>query len=217
MAHYAEIAGAVALVLLSVGSARADDLTAIKPALMCISATALGQLTLPSGDSKTHRPGATPQEKAEMQAGGCRDIQVGTRVTVVELHKNTALIAYQGQNYTVPVIDFSTSGLAKACYQDSQRATLRGTLALRRATGDDAPHGDYDYPVLNLEGPLCLSGGNNPVPSTSRVGLQYTTGKLPPHLMGKAVTASGALTEPDNGNQLPEKVIMFDPVVRAVH
>lgn len=55
--------------------AMAADLIATKPGVMCVSAQALAQLTLPNGESRSHGATATPEQLAQAQAGGCIDIQ----------------------------------------------------------------------------------------------------------------------------------------------
>ncbi|ASL45341.1 hypothetical protein bAD24_I17865 [Burkholderia sp. AD24] len=93
--------------------AMAADLIATKPGVMCISAQALAQLTLPNGESRSHGATATPEQLAQAQAGGCIDIQPGITVNVLTARKNTSVVSYQRpgattvETFVVPNIDFS--------------------------------------------------------------------------------------------------------------
>ncbi|PQV53059.1 hypothetical protein [Paraburkholderia sp. BL21I4N1] len=93
--------------------AMAADLIATKPGVMCVSAQALAQLTLPGGESRSHGASATPEQLAQAQAGGCIDIQPGVTVTVLTARKNTSVVSYQRpgsttvETFVVPNIDFS--------------------------------------------------------------------------------------------------------------
>jgi hypothetical protein len=90
----------------------ASDLIATKPGVMCTSTQALAQLTLPDGDSRSHGDAATPAQLAEVQAGGCVDIQPGMTVSVQTAHKNTSVVSYQRrgsnaqQTFVIPNVDF---------------------------------------------------------------------------------------------------------------
>ncbi|MFM0209926.1 hypothetical protein PQQ96_21205 [Paraburkholderia sediminicola] len=91
----------------------ADDLIATKPGVMCASAQALAQLTLPNGDSRSHEAAATPAQQALAQSGGCIDIQPGITVNVQTAHKNTSVVTYQqpgsatSETFVIPNIDFT--------------------------------------------------------------------------------------------------------------
>lgn len=93
--------------------AMAADLIATKPGVMCVSAQALAQLTLPNGESRSHGATATPEQLAQAQAGGCIDIQPGITVNVLTARKNTSVVSYQRpgsttvETFVVPNIDFS--------------------------------------------------------------------------------------------------------------
>ncbi|WCM18569.1 hypothetical protein NDK50_14050 [Paraburkholderia bryophila] len=93
--------------------AMAADLISTKPGVMCVSAQALAQLTLPNGESRSHGATATPEQLAQAQAGGCIDIQPGITVNVLTARKNTSVVSYQRpgattvETFVVPNIDFS--------------------------------------------------------------------------------------------------------------
>jgi hypothetical protein len=93
-------------------AAMAADLIATKPGVMCVSTEALAELTLPSGESRSHGDAATPAQLAQAQAGGCIDIQPGMTVSVQTAHKNTSVVSYQrpgpatSDTFVIPNIDF---------------------------------------------------------------------------------------------------------------
>ena len=101
-----------ALVLVA-GSAEAQELVATKPGVMCHSADALGRLTLPSGDSRTHAATRKPEDMALAASGGCIDILPGARVTVRQAFHNTSIVSYGAADvppYVVPNVDFQPDG-----------------------------------------------------------------------------------------------------------
>ncbi len=89
--------------------ASADEMVAIKPGLMCVSADALAKLTLPDGSSAAAKPGAASSTSAIKRSGGCLDVVPGDRVTLVTRRTNTSVVqglgARQG-TFLVPNIDF---------------------------------------------------------------------------------------------------------------
>lgn len=87
---------AVTLALLTAGTVRANDLLAVRPGVMCVSADALAKLILHNGDSRTHAPAPRPQDLAVAAAGGCIDIPPGARVTVQQEFNNTSIATYNG-------------------------------------------------------------------------------------------------------------------------
>ncbi|MFL9866949.1 hypothetical protein PQR67_22460 [Paraburkholderia fungorum] len=92
--------------------AMAADLIATQPGVMCTSAQALAQLTLPNGDSRSHDAAATAAQLALAQSGGCIDIQPGVTVSVQAARKNTSVVTYRrpgsvtDETFVVPNIDF---------------------------------------------------------------------------------------------------------------
>jgi len=93
--------------------AMAADLIATQPGVMCVSAAALAQLTLPDGESRSHGADATPAQRALAQAGGCVDIAPGITVSVQSARKNTSVVSYQppgaaaNETFVIPNIDFT--------------------------------------------------------------------------------------------------------------
>ena len=99
-------------VALASSPATAAALVAIKPGVMCSSAEALGKLTLPGGDSRTHAPFPKAEDLAVAGSGGCIDIPLGARVMVQQAFRNTSIVTYDGVGgmaagtMVVPNIDF---------------------------------------------------------------------------------------------------------------
>ncbi len=123
-----------AIILLLAGLAAlpalADELVATKPGVMCASAQALAELTLPSGDSRTHAPNPAAADVALAAAGGCVDIKPGTRATVLEAYRNTTVATVDGVRLTIPNADFqpATAGgaSAQAGYTVASRVAVNG-------------------------------------------------------------------------------------------
>ncbi len=139
-------------VALAASPATAADLVAIRPGVMCSSAEALGKLTLPGGDSRTHAPSPRAEDLAVAGSGGCIDIPLGARVTVQQAFRNTSIVTYDGVGgmaagpMVVPNIDFqpATSGAqapAAAMQRGSAFPTSNGYSVAQRmpagGTGGD--------------------------------------------------------------------------------
>ena len=111
---------AVGVALTMPGQARADGLVAIRPGVMCTSPEALGRLTLPGGESRTHLPSPTAGDLGLAASGGCIDIPLGARVTVQRAFKNTSVVTYAGEGappgstMIVPNVDFRPAAEAAA-------------------------------------------------------------------------------------------------------
>ncbi len=107
-------------VALATSPATAADLVATKPGVMCLSAEALGKLTLPGGDSRTHAPSPRGEDLAVAGSGGCIDIPLGARVTLQKAFRNTSIVTYDGiggmtaGTMVVPNIDFQPATAAEA-------------------------------------------------------------------------------------------------------
>ena len=102
-----------AMLVLAAGGTRAEELVATRPGVMCRSADALGRLTLPNGDSRTHAAIRRPEDLALADAGGCIDIPQGARVTVRQAFHNTSIVGYGAPDappYVVPNVDFQPVG-----------------------------------------------------------------------------------------------------------
>ena len=80
---------------------------------MCNSSEALARLTLPGGDSRTHRPGASQRILDIADRGSCRDLRIGEKLVVLKAFRNTVIVSPEreqpgsGSNVLVaPLIDF---------------------------------------------------------------------------------------------------------------
>ena len=135
------VAAAFGIAMALAAHANAQELEAIRPGLMCHSAAALATLTLPNGDSRTHRT-ARPADSTTAAAGGCIDIPLGARVTVLQAFHNTSIVTYGPSGtppYVIPNIDFQPGGGAPqasaAGYAIVQRIAITGptsgTLVLK--------------------------------------------------------------------------------------
>jgi hypothetical protein len=96
-------------------SARADDLVVTRPGVMCSSAQALAALTLPDGDSRTHRDASVEKYAEVARKGECRDLQIGQKLGVVKMFRNTAIVSLRGDTqednadvFVAPVIDLGS-------------------------------------------------------------------------------------------------------------
>ena len=103
---------ALAAICALAGPAQADQLVAAKPGIMCASADALGRLTLPGGDSRTHLPAPSPADLRAAAAGGCIDIAPGQQVTTLETYRNTSVAVVNGARLTIPNADFQPAAAA---------------------------------------------------------------------------------------------------------
>ena len=97
----------------TMAAARAEDLVATRPGVMCRSAEALGRLTLPGGDSRTHAARPRPEDLQLADSGGCVDIPPGARVRVRQAFHNTSIVSTGAADATpmvVPNADFRPAG-----------------------------------------------------------------------------------------------------------
>ena len=136
---HSQFALLIAASSLAATAAMAADLIATKPGVMCVSTQALAELTLPNGESRSHGDAATPAQLAQVQAGGCLDIQPGMTVRVQTAHKNTSVVSYQrpgtatSETFVIPNIDF-VPVFAEGEEDDTTQAT-RSAQAARPPAG----------------------------------------------------------------------------------
>ena len=96
---------------------------------MCRSAEALGRLTLPGGDSRTHAAVPRPEDLQLASSGGCIDIPPGARVTVRQAFRNTSVVTYgaaDAPSLVVPNADFRPVGTSDATVPDGTVAAGNG-------------------------------------------------------------------------------------------
>ena len=118
--------------------AEADDAVVIRPGVMCSSPQALAALTLPNGDSRTHRGVSIERYLGIARKGGCSDLQVGQKLDVAKSFRNTAVVIpagnLQGDGATVflaPLIDLDLATPTQAAdtapaISDDRRHALQG-------------------------------------------------------------------------------------------
>ena len=72
--------------------AEAEEAVVAKPGIMCSSSEALAILTLHGGNSRTHREKPEARDLDVASRGGCQDLQIGERLSVLERFRNTAIV-----------------------------------------------------------------------------------------------------------------------------
>ena len=91
--------------------ARADDLVAQHPGLMCVDPKGLAQLTLPDGSSKLSTARASKADRDLAFVSQCVNIPAGARLPMGERHRQTSQVYYEAKSgpavFTAPNIDFS--------------------------------------------------------------------------------------------------------------
>lgn len=104
---------AVFMLVAVICGASAKDIIVVRPGIMCSSPQALATLTLPSGDSRTHRDTAIKRYLDIARLGDCHDLQLGRKISVVKEFRNTVIVSLEDQaaghgltNLTAPMIDF---------------------------------------------------------------------------------------------------------------
>ncbi len=100
--------------LLSSSLAEAEEAVVSKPGIMCSSSEALAILTLHGGNSRTHREKPEAVDLDVARRGGCQDLQIGQRLSVLERFQNTAIVVQPAgpwlataDRFVVPLIDLT--------------------------------------------------------------------------------------------------------------
>ena len=137
---------------------------------------------------------------------------------MVQKRPNTSIVTYAGSTWYVANIDFMTP--APDCIHDGTSVTLTGRLTrATEAPGPDVIRPGYVYDLVLLDRAVCFLG-NLPEPHGTRVALVATRDGVERTLArfsGKHVVVSGVLTSPDNGDQPPESMLIFDPTLALAH
>ncbi len=122
-------------------AAEADDAVVIRPGVMCSSPQALAALTLPNGDSRTHRGVSIERYLGIARKGGCSDLQIGQKLEVAKSFTNTAVVTLAGNVqgdgaavFLAPLIDLDLTASAQAAEAapattDDRRSTSHGPRA----------------------------------------------------------------------------------------
>lgn len=103
------------IVVIAGSGAWAEDHVVVKPGIMCRSSAALAILTLPGGDSRTHRLPPRDRDLTTAGKGGCQDLRIGQFLNVVKMFRNTAIVTlvvdkpWEGPPafYIAPTIDLA--------------------------------------------------------------------------------------------------------------
>ena len=206
---------AVALLTLSAVGAHAEDMVGSNPSgIMCKDEKALAAIAGPDGAEKPSvmKDPYSPVNKPLTLS--CTAVS-GATVHVVSKRKNTSIVTYNGQTYYVPNIDFFTP--TADCIKEGASVTMAGKIALGfKQTEEGNPKIGHSYPRLELDKPVCFLG-NIPEEHSRYVALLADTDpdirKLM-HSVGQHVTITGKLESPDNGNQPPDAMMMFSPVIK---
>jgi len=184
--------------------ASAETLVAVRPGVMCESASALAQLTLPDGSSRSALQHPTAAALAMKEQGHCWNIGADAEVQLQKQRKNTSIISVSGGTYVVPNIDFEPVQPRKDCLAyDPATVTLSGKIEHEPSYTDDDTR-DGGYSALVLDHQICtISDSFDDAESGRRVlQLVFLNGwpkASPPYDM--PVTITGKLYHRDNGNQ----------------
>jgi hypothetical protein len=122
--------------------ATAKTLVAVHEGVICTSADALAKLTLPDGSSRTTKPQATPEDIATKKAGGCMDIVLGERVTVITERRNTSVVTLGSgsdrRTYIVPNVDYRV--------EQTAQSQTSGDVDLHTEISRNCPKMNFDSP-----------------------------------------------------------------------
>lgn len=195
--------------------AAAEDMIGVKHGVMCTSEKAVADLSLPRGGARKFD--ASNQEAVLAQ---CQDV-MGERVTVIKKRRNTSIVTPPDapkKTFYVANIDFAA--MPANCFVDNAKVTLSGTLAEGSSTDEDARTGGMrtqHFPLVKLDTPICFAGVSQSVTAGKEVGLvpKEDDVKRVAQLMGRRVTVSGSLSNPDTGDQPETPILMFDPAITA--
>ncbi len=213
------------------GATAAKILVATRPGTMCTWSKPLADLTLPDGSSRAAKGLNADAALRDSALGGCQDITPGMRVTVLETFRNTSIVTYDGDSrrgygvFIAPNIDFKDADAAgpaedPPCFNPDKRVTLSGQLAIAKGYGppgfgkDPAHDHRYDYPLLKLDAPVCVTKLGGRRVTEQQVGLMPIW--IDASLIGTHVSVTGDIGEPDNGNQPPRALLLFDSTVTPV-
>ena len=167
----------VAVLIVIAGKAKADDLIAQHPGLMCSDPKGLAQLTMPDGSSKLKTGRATRADQETSFVSQCLDIPLGARMPMGDRHRNTSEVYYQGSNgpqvYTVPNIDFSEplpSPDAGKSFAELKLHAAGYDLRMNRSLGLTCEPAEYVHGVGNVldckvSGPLIVESAGVGIPA----------------------------------------------------
>ena len=206
---------ALAVAVLPPAAARAEDIVGINPnGIMCRDEKALAEFTAPNGSEKPGIMANSFSPTAKRFMTSCQGIG-GATVHVVTRRNNTSIVTYNGQTWYVPNIDFMTP--TPDCIKEGTKLTMVGKIETGfKQTDEVDPKKGYRYPRLTLDKPVCFLGNQSVAAGRyiSLVGSGAGAFQTLMKAVGQHVAVTGQIDSPDNGNQPPDAMVMFDPVVK---
>jgi hypothetical protein len=157
--------------LLKVPPARAQNLEATKPGVMCASESALAKLTRPDGSSLSAGTDARPEDRQVAAAGNCIPIRIGAVVIAVQVRRNTAIVNYDDGRgygtYYVPNVDFRRTSRRPTEYPSRPALQCSSDRPLFNTTGVLQKFGDGNYAVMT-DRPYCVESDESGTTQASR-------------------------------------------------
>ena len=195
-------------------TARAEDMVlANQLGIMCRDEKSLADFTAPDGSTKKSVMSDAFSAIANSFRTSCRD--GGSPAHVVTKRKNTSIVTFQGATWYVPNVAYMTP--TPDCIKDGTRLTMLGKIETGfKQTDEVDPKKGFRYPRLTLDRPICYLGNvaEKEGRYVSLVGNGADAFKVLMKMVGQHVAVTGQVDSPDNGNQPPDNMMMFDPVVR---
>ena len=198
-------------------TARAEDMVGTNPTgIMCRDEKALADFAGPDGSVKRSviaDPRSAIFRRYEDACSGPGS--GGITVHVLTKRTKTSIVTYNGQTWYVPNIDFMTP--TPDCIKEGTRLTMVGKIGTGfKQTDEIDPKKGFRYPRLTLDQPVCYLGNTAEKAGryVSLVGNGADAFKVLMKMVGQHVAVTGEVGSPDNGNQPPDAMMIFDPVVR---
>ena len=207
---------AVAILALCAVSAHAEDMVNTNmSAIMCRNEKALADF---SGNDGSEKPGIMRDPfsaTAKMFMSACKNTG-GITVHVVSKRNNTSIVTYNGETWYVANVAFMTP--TPDCIREGANVTLTGKIETGfHRTDEEDPKKGFRYPRLTLDQPVCYVGNMSEKAGryVSLVGTSSAAYAALMKMIGRHATVSGSIGSPDNGNQPPDPMMIFDPAVKA--
>ena len=205
---------AVALLALPAVAKAEEMLVRVQDGLMCRDEKSLADFTANDGTLKPSVMAVPFSATSKRFMTSCQG--AAGPVQLVSRRTNTSVVTYRNQTWYVPNQDYMTP--TSDCLKDGAHVTFTGTIGTGvHYDGENDTRGSR-YPRLILDKPVCYLG-NYADPAAklmSLVPLDRVQTEFPRlmGMVGRHVTASGTINDPDNGHQPQDLMMMFDPVVR---
>ena len=215
MIPHAPLVAIVGMAAIAAAQARAAVVVPLegRNAVMCRDPKSLADLTAPDGQVRALPPFDRGPLTAEL-VNNCKDLPTGSRLTVVSRRHNTSIVTMDGQTWYLANIDVMTPG--PACLGEGARISAAGRIEYGTAVSIRDETTRYRYIRLRLDTPLCWAGDDGASPAEHTISLPSSSDDASRQLkamVGRHVTATGVVASPDNGNQPPDVMMMFDPVI----